>query len=34
MMMGLLKQYKGRYYLKPDYKDLSKEEVCFYLERE
>ena len=34
MMLGLLKHYKGRYYLKPDYKDLSKEEVCFYLERE
>ena len=34
LMMGLLKQYRGRYYLKPDYKDLSKEEVCFYLERE
>lgn len=34
LMMGLLKQYRGCYYLKPDYKDLSKEEVCFYLERE
>lgn len=34
LMVGLLKQYRGRYYLKPDYKDLSEEEVCFYLERE
>ena len=34
LMMGLLKQYRGRYYLKPHYIDLSKEEVCFYLERE
>lgn len=34
LMMGLLKQYQGRYYLKPEYKERSKEEVCFYLERE
>ena len=34
LMMGLLKQYRGRYYQKPDYKEMSKEEVCFYLERE
>ena len=33
LLMGLMKQYKGRYYDKKR-KTLSSNEVCFYLERE